>query len=152
METLQGVITGIRTIRSQMNVPPARKGEVVIKVAGDHSQLIREYLEIIQSLTRIQDITIDPEATKPPHSAVAVTGGMEIYMPLEGLIDLALEQRRLKKRFDEVMGYIQGIERKLANENFLTRAPQQVIEREREKLQTLSTELEKVQSNLEMLQ
>ena len=76
---------------------------------------------------------------------------MEIYIPLEGLVDLDEEKTRMTKRMSEIDRLLKGINSKLSNENFLQRAPGIVINKERSNLNKLNEELEKITSNLEML-
>ena len=89
---------------------------------------------------------------KPGHSATAVEGGMEVYIPLGGLVDLDEEKARMEKRSLEINRLLSGINAKLSNDIFLERAPEHVIVKERSNLEKLTEELEKVKANLEMLQ
>jgi valyl-tRNA synthetase len=89
---------------------------------------------------------------KPGQSATAVEGGMELYIPLGGLVDLDEEKARMEKRSSEINRLLSGINAKLSNEIFLERAPEQVVVKERSNLEKLTEELEKVTANLEMLQ
>jgi valyl-tRNA synthetase len=152
MSRLQEVVTAVRTIRSRMNVPPARKASLVVRCEPDSGRFFQTHEAIIRTLARIDTITTGASVDKPPHSATAVVQGMELFVPLEGLIDLQLEQERLRKRKVEIEGHLEGIRKKLANENFLTRAPLEVIDRERRKQADMTAELEKVKAHLEMLQ
>ena len=81
-----------------------------------------------------------------------VIGKNELYIPLGGLIDLDVEKVRLQKRANEINGHLMEISKKLSNEKFISRAPQSVVAREKEKQEEMSAELEKVNANLEMLQ
>jgi len=88
---------------------------------------------------------------KPSHAATAVVGSYEIFIPLEGLIDLDVERNRLDTRFAELQKHILGVENKLGNANFVDRAPETVVNREREKLGEMKNELKKVETNLELI-
>jgi len=77
---------------------------------------------------------------------------MEIFIPLEGLIDFDLERNRLQKRIDEIESHLEVVSQKLRNKDFLKRAPENVVEREKEKRAEMSDELKKMLSNLEMIQ
>jgi len=81
-----------------------------------------------------------------------VAGGMELYIPLGGLVDLDEEKARMEKRSSEINRLLSGINEKLSNDIFLERAPEQVVVKERSNLEKLTEELEKVTANLEMLQ
>ena len=88
---------------------------------------------------------------KPEQSATAVSAGMELYIPLQGLVDLEEEKNRMEKRISEIERLLKAIEGKLSNENFLERAPESVVEKERSNLKKLNEELEKITVNLEVL-
>ena len=77
-----------------------------------------------------------------------MVGGSEIFVPLEGLIDLDAERARIEKEIARLQQAIEATERKLANESFVARAPQDVVEKEREKLASFRTTVEKLQANL----
>ena len=73
-------------------------------------------------------------------------------MPLEGVIDLDVERARLRKEIDRVAAMLEGVRRKLNNESFVEKAPKDVVDREREKLDAFAHTMEKLEKNLEMLQ
>ncbi len=75
---------------------------------------------------------------------------MELYIPLEGLVDLDKEKMQLNKRKDKIMLLLVGIEKKLANQNFIDNAPKDIVKREKIKMDDLTDELTKINSNLEM--
>ena len=77
---------------------------------------------------------------------------MELYIPLGGLVDLDKEKSQLNKRKDKIKSLLSDIEKKLANEEFLIRAPEEIVEKEHQKMGELTDELQKVTANLEMLQ
>ena len=84
---------------------------------------------------------------KPPHSATAVVEELELFIPLEGLIDIEVERGRLAKRIDELQGRLEAIGKKLTNENFLRRAPAEVVANERDKQAACGDRLKKLQAN-----
>ena len=89
---------------------------------------------------------------KPSQSATIISSGMELYIPLGGLVDLQEEKDRMGKRTKEIQRLLIGINAKLSNENFLKRAPDSVIARERSNKEKLNDELGKIIKNLEMIQ
>ncbi|NIA18580.1 MAG: valine--tRNA ligase [Simkaniaceae bacterium] len=151
LDLLKDIITGIRTIRSRMNVPPSRKAHIAVRCSETDATFIAQYFNIISSLAGLENFTAGPDMDKPPHAATAVVGSFEIFIPLEGLIDLTVEKSRLEKRLEELQKHILGIERKLGNPNFVERAPKAVVNREREKLGEMNHELSKVETNLGLL-
>jgi valyl-tRNA synthetase len=88
---------------------------------------------------------------KPPNSATIVVRGMEIFIPLEGLIDFDLERTRLKRRKEELTGHYESALKTINSKSFLEKAPVSVVENKKKKLNEMKIELEKLISNLEML-
>jgi valyl-tRNA synthetase len=80
-----------------------------------------------------------------------VVDGTEIFIPLEGIIDLDAERKRLEKEIARLQGLVDGIERKLANPSFVDKAPEEVVEKEREKQKNITMNMEKLKTNLEQL-
>ena len=152
MGFLQDIIIAVRTIRGQMNVPPGKKADMVVRMHGDSKFVLEKYDEVIKSLCGIREISVGEFLDKPPHSAVAVIRDMEIFLPLEGLIDVVLEQERLEKREADLKVYISNIQKKLSKRDFLSRAPKKVVEREEKKLIEMNNELKMLTINLEILQ
>ncbi len=152
MGLLKEMVTAVRTIRSRMNVPPGKKADLVIRNGNGHRSNIESFDEIIKTLGRINDITLGEDIEKPDQSATAVVQKMELFVPLKGLIDLDQEIARLSKRLDELKGHLAGVEKKLANENFVNRAPENVVAHEKQKLQDMTAEFDLVKANLDMLQ
>ena len=82
---------------------------------------------------------------------VAVVENVEIFIPLSGLIDVGIEKVRLDKEIKRLEGQIFGLEKKLSNDQFLTKAPDQIVKQEREKLKNFSNKLNKIKTNLNQL-
>ena len=152
MGFLQDIIIAVRTIRSQMNVPPSKKADMVVRMHGDSKFVLEKYGDVIKSLCGVREISVGEFLDKPPYSAVAVIRDMEIFLPLGGLIDVVLEQERLEKRETDLKVYISNIQKKLSKRDFLSRAPKEVIEREEKKLIEMNNELKMLTINLEILQ
>ncbi len=151
MALLQEVITAIRTIRSRMNLPPGKKAQLVVRAPQPEFAKIAPHVPIIKTLARLTDVNSGEDLPKPPHSATAVVGKLELFIPLAGLIDLAVERERLQKRYQELEKHLGGIRKKLENENFVNRAPAAVVDKERQKVQDFTHELDKIHRNLELL-
>jgi valyl-tRNA synthetase len=126
------LVSAIRSIRSEMNVPPASKTPLVA-VAGDSAleQRLQRYRAAIERLARVDDIRL--ANTAPSGAAQIVAGGATFALPLAGIIDFAAEKTRLEKEIARIDGEIGRIDKKLANESFVARAPEEVVEAEREK-------------------
>jgi valyl-tRNA synthetase len=148
---LQELISAVRTIRSSMNVPPSSKADMIVRTNATEAKILQEYETIIKYLCKINTVSYDEKATKPPQSAVAVIRDLEIYIPLGGLIDFRIEKERLLKRKIELESLISNIRNEINNQEFLTRAPEKIVQKERDKLDEISNEFKKVVINLEML-
>ena len=147
MKFIQDIITAIRNIRGEMNIPPSKYISAFIKTSGTHDY----QLEYIKKLARVENITVDIDIEKPNASASAVIKDAEIYIPLEGLIDLDVERNRLQKEITRLESALVGINKKLTNEKFVQNAAPDVVERERTKKKDWETSLEKLKSNLKSL-
>ena len=102
----------------------------------------------LTSLAQLENIELKENLEKPKHSASSVVANLEIFVPLEGLIDIEVEQNRLTKEVDRLENQIKSIKAKLMNDDFLKKAPEQIIEREKKKLADFEINLEKIQVNL----
>ena len=102
-------------------------------------------------MANINNISLGEKVERPIQSSAAVVEGAELFIPLGGFIDIDQERSRMKKRVLEINHLINSINGKLANENFMNRAPENVIMKEKSNLNKLTDELKKVNSNLKIL-
>jgi valyl-tRNA synthetase len=152
LEIIQTVVGAIRNIRAEMDVPPGKKADVIIKTADRNAAGILENQKAqLLTLGKIRNLEIGAEAKKPPLSASAVVPIGEIYIPLEGLIDLESERARLEKELLKQRQFLERIKKKLANTDFLDRAPSEVIESEKEKQEMAEKSISRLNKNLESL-
>ena len=149
MTVVQDVIRAVRNIRSKLNIAP--KLELALLVSSGDAA-VRETVEsnrsLIQHMTGACELAIGESLAKPPHSAAEVTAGCEVFVPLEGLIDVDAERARLDKKLAEARSKLGGVERKLSNGSFVSRAPADVVERERAKADDLRAQAEALERNL----
>ena len=151
MTVLQELITSIRAIRSRMNIAPSKNVDLKIKCSKDQSDLIFQNKKLFMALAKIDSYDSGSSMERPPQSATAVVHGMELYIPLDGLVDLDKEKMQLEKRKIKIEGLLVGIDKKLSNKQFLNNAPENVVDGERKKGVNLRDELTKINSNLEIL-
>ena len=152
MERIMGLIRGIRNIRSEVRIPPNASITALVKVDGEEEESLLENAEAyIRHLARVQELRKARILEKPRHSAVVVTAGMEIYIPLEGLIDLASEAQRIDRELQKVERELDRVSRKLNNTDFLARAPGDVVTKERENQRLFREASEKLRGHLSML-
>lgn len=151
-EIVQTIIGAIRNIRSEMDVHPGKRADVLVKSFDERigDILDKQRIQLV-TLGRVENLTVGPDLKKPPLSASAVTPFGEIYIPLSGLIDLDSERARLEKELDNQTKYLERIKKKLANSDFLNRAPADVIETEQEKQRQAEDSILRLNRNLESL-
>ena len=150
MVLLQKVITALRAIRGEMNVPPSKLADLVIQpYESAKEQILRENENLISKLAKISNISYNEK--KPELAASAVVQGIELFVPLTGLIDLEIERTRLKKEIDRLEKQIVALNRKLTNHDFIDKAPKEVVNKERKKKEDFEENLQKLQVHLSQL-
>jgi valyl-tRNA synthetase len=147
MEVVENIVTAIRNIRGEMNIPPSKKINVLLKT----NEVSYRQIDYIKKLARVEDLKAGENIVKPKASASAVVKSSEIYIPLEGLIDLDVERQRLQKEITRLEGSLAGIEKKLSNEKFVSSAPAEVVEKERTKQRDWQENLRKLKEILDSL-
>jgi len=129
---LVDLITAVRSVRAEMNVPAAARTDLVL-IGADETVTARvaTHRAAIERLARVDAIAF--AETSPAESAQIVVGSVTLCLPLAGIVDLKAERARLEKELQKVAGEIAKIDKKLSNEQFLAKAPAEVIDGEREK-------------------
>jgi len=152
MNLVMEVTRAIRHIRSEMNVPPARRANVLLVCPDAASRAILErWGDYVETLAAAELEVFADLPTEPRQAAHAVTGGVEIYVPLAGLIDTEKEAARLARELVEVEKDLARAEAKLANPEFLTKAPPDVVAKEREKRDELAHKRAAINERLRVL-
>ncbi|MDP2207998.1 MAG: valine--tRNA ligase [Bacteroidota bacterium] len=149
---MQNLVNAIRTIRGELDVPPSKEINLILNF---HDAEIEKHLQKFESylkrLTRTKEVALLKNSQRPKHSASAVVDNVEIFIPLEGLINLEAECERIQREIDRVRGLYVSTEKKLSNESFVSKAPKEVVEHERHKLESFKTTLQKLEKNLESI-
>ena len=151
-DLLQRVVTATRTIRGDMNIPPATKIDVV--VSSDQRDTLGQLeprLNDIRALAKAGNVEMGYNMAQPPSSASAILGEVQVYIPLEGIIDIEAEQERLNKEIAKFHDLLKGLASKLEDPGFLSKAPAQVVERERARQDYYRANLTKLEASLELL-
>ncbi|MDP7536743.1 MAG: valine--tRNA ligase [Methylococcales bacterium] len=145
-------ILGIRRIRGEMNIAPGKKLNVLIQHGTpEDRELTNTTQHFLTKLGRLESITWLENSETPPESAIALVGTLQILIPMSGLIDKAAEISRLEKEIVKVSKELPRIEGKLTNPNFIERAPQSVIDKEKEKLTNLNLSLSQLNEQLQKI-
>jgi len=152
MDLLMGVITGIRNIRGEMRVPPSTLVHVVMDVPDkEKERVLMENGAHIYTLGKVEDFSVVSHTPKPEASATAVFEDIQIHVLLKGLLDFEEEKKRIRKEISKLEKDLGVYNRKLANADFLEKAPAHIVEDVREKVKRLTGKLEKLHRNLDFL-
>ncbi|MBL4739673.1 MAG: valine--tRNA ligase [Sneathiella sp.] len=150
MEWVQGLITGIRGVRSEMNVPAGAKIPMIFNEGSDdHKTRLESHWAVISRLARLESKVVDAEL--PKGSLQFVHDGASVALPLAGAMDLDAEKARLTKEMGKLNGYMTGLNKKLGNERFVSSAPEAVVAGEREKLSEAEIKMAKLKDAAERL-
>jgi len=152
MGTLMEVIRAIRNIRAEMNVPLGKRADVIIHCPEDElrATLVAGSVYMLP-LASIAELSITPSGPKPAGSASAILAGLEIYVPLRGLIDIDRETARLHKALVEAGNELARSQARLANPNFVGRAPAEVVAKEQERAAVLADSVARLEQRLQLL-
>jgi valyl-tRNA synthetase len=135
MEQVMAVISAIRNIRGEMEVPPSREIAAILSCGSEESlRLMRHNEGAIVSLARLSSLAIGQGLEKPEDASIQVAGDAQIYVPLKGLVDVEEEEKRLLKEIGKIAKEIELFSKKLENPSFVDRAPADIVAKEREKL------------------
>lgn len=139
MQFLMEVIRAIRNLRRELNLPPAKQVYCVLVTDEERwRRLLEEYGDYLKDLAGVEDFRIlETGKEKPSQALTAVVRGVEIYLPLAGLVDLDKEIQRLEKELRLLEGELEKVRAKLTNEKFLAKAPPEIVEKERAKEEEL---------------
>ncbi|MFO0753660.1 MAG: class I tRNA ligase family protein, partial [Thermodesulfovibrionales bacterium] len=153
MAYLLNAVTGIRSIRGELNISPSLEMTAAVRtLAPEVEEVLTENLESIKKMTRCSEIRVGAEVERLRGAAVAVQNGVEIYVPIEGLLDVQAEIRRLDKEMAKLEESLAFLDRKLMNEDFLKNAPKNVLEKDRAKFEELKGKKGKIEENIRLLE
>lgn len=136
---LQAVIKCIREIRSHHNVAPSRKVNAAIRVAAPKSFLSGSNIGLIETLASLETLVITDSVVRGKSTASSILGDCEIFV--HDVIDIDAERKRLEKQKETIIGAINPIEAKLANENYVSRAKPEVVQSSKDRLIELNEQL-----------
>ena len=153
LEIIKEVVYHIRNIRGEMHIPPSQKIEAVLFCEDEKTtKLLENYQNYLIYLALLKNLTFSTSRKKPHAAATAIVKGVEIFIPLEGLIDFGEEEKRLKKEIFKVEKEMAFVQKKLTNEDFLSKAPREVVEKEKEIHQVLLGKKKKLDESIARLQ
>jgi valyl-tRNA synthetase len=150
---MMGVIGGIRNIRSEMQIHPSAQIDAhVVCHDKDKAAIINEHVKEIKDLTRLANLSLTNDGDGPEGSASYIFEDIEIFVPLEGLIDVEKELAKLDKEKGKIEKQLKQSQGKLGNEKFLANAPADVVAKEKEKVTTLTATMDKLAESRKRLE
>ncbi len=148
VELMKGIVVGIRNLRAVLGLHPSEKVSVVLL---PENEKIRKQIEnnkgFVMSLATLTGMEIT-EGDKPAKAVAQVIPGVEIFLPVEGLIDVSKETERIKKEIGKISKDLERTQKKLSNPDFLSRAPEEIIQKERDIFEELSFQIKKMEDVL----
>ena len=148
---LQEMVSGIRNVKSRYGVAPGKAIAATVNVSAGAAALeaaLRAHPHYFHRLARVAELTVGHGLDKPQAAASVVVGRHEVFVPLAGMIDLDVERARLEKEIAQKERFLTSVERKLQNEQFVAKAPAEVVEKERRKAEDAKAELKRLRANL----
>ena len=134
MKLLVDIIKAVRNIRAEVNTPMSRKVDLYISAKDEKTvAVLEENRSYLERFCNPETLTIGVKVSAPGKTMSAVVTGAELYLPLEGLIDIEEELARLTKELGKWQGEVKRVQGKLSNERFTAKAPESVVEEERAK-------------------
>jgi valyl-tRNA synthetase len=153
MDLVKGIITGVRNIRGEMNIPPSKHVSILMEIPESRDRdIIRRNISQIQNLARVDSASAEASVAKPEASATAVFDENQVHVILEGLLDFQEEKERLRKQIRAIEKELAVANKKLNNNQFLEKAPTEIVEEVREKVGALDQKLEKLNQNLNLFE
>ena len=153
MGLIMELVRGIRNARAEFNVEAGKHIEAIV-VAGDELGVVKSQAAVFASLARLDPARLRLERTlaaKPSQAVAVMASGVECYLPLAGMIDLAAERTRLAKEIEGTRGEAERARGRLANPAYVDKAPAAVVEKDRARLAELQDRLARLQERLHAL-
>ncbi|MCF8719729.1 valine--tRNA ligase [Nitrospina gracilis] len=152
LQVVMDVITRVRNIRGEMNFNPGQQLDVHIKTFDtEQEHLLQNNQGYIRDLGRVSEMILGPNIEKPKSAASAVLTGLELYVPLKGLMDFDEEKKRVEKELKKIDKDMVFLKQKLSNPNFVDKAPPEVIAKDQQRLEELSEKQAKLQVHLKTI-
>jgi len=152
LEWVKTFISGVRRIRSEMDIPPGKPLSLLLQNASDNDKtLYNDNRTFIETLAKIESSQWLTETEEAPESATALVGEMKILIPLAGLIDKDAELARLEKEIGKIQANVDKTTAKLVNKNFVDKAPAAVVEKERIRLAEMTKSIEQFAEQAEKI-
>jgi valyl-tRNA synthetase len=152
MTALMNVIRAIRNLRTELNCPPGKEVKVIFCGTAADLEFLRAQQPYLRALARVGAAEYRAAGEAPKGAATAVVGAVEVYLPLDDLVNLDEEHARLAKEVGKVESELERVQKKLANGDFVAKAKAEVIQKEREKAVQFEEKIRTLKSSLERIQ
>jgi valyl-tRNA synthetase len=153
MKPVIEVIEGIRTIRGESNLAPTVKLSAHVQTGSSQIQkTLEKWRSYVLPLAGLRELQVGPRGKKPSQAAADIRAEMEVYVPLAGVVDLAVERARLAKEIARAEGELNSVEKKLENPEFVKNAPAEVVEKDKARVGELTDRIAKLEENLQRLE
>jgi len=149
LEMIMEAIGGIRNLRVEMDVPPAKKTGLVVQAENSVFEMIEKNASHFASLARVESISRLDSGFDKSDAGTIVVNNIEFFIPMADLIDREKEKQRLQKELQRLEGLQKAVQGKLNNKNFVEKAPDKVVQAEQDKLKNILGNLDKVRGNYE---
>jgi len=130
---LMEITRAVRNLRAEMNCPPSKEVKVLVYGSGDNLTLLKAHERYLRALARVGAIEYRTEGERPKGAATAVVGETEVYVPLGDMINLEEERTRLSRELGKMEEELARVRKKLGNSDFIAKAKEEVVRREKEK-------------------
>ena len=149
---IKSIITSIRNIRGVINIPPSKKLKVLLSVHDDElTAIVNMGKEYITDLSNLDELRIEVVAEEPKHVATDVVGAVKVYVFLEGMIDVSVEIARQEKKLKKLAREIEQVAKKLSNSDFINKASEEIVEKEKSKFEDLKKKNDMLEESLKKL-
>ncbi|MGM0446590.1 MAG: class I tRNA ligase family protein, partial [Bacillota bacterium] len=150
MNTIMSVIKAVRNIRNEMKVDPGKKIEAIL--LSEKTEILEDGKSYIKNLANIEDLKIARTIEdRPQPSSTSIVEEVEVILPLEGMVDIDKELKRLKDELEDVKYEIKRAKGKLSNEGFVNNAPEELVEGEKQKVKEYETKKDKLLERIEQM-
>ena len=148
-EAKHELIRAVRAVRASYKISTTRPIDIVLKpVNADGADFLKKDELALKSLLGAGEFSIVPDYSGNGPCGVAVSGIATAYVPLAGIIDVEAELKKLAKQEDEIVKYLESVRKKLSNQNFVSHAPREVIEKEEQKIVEFEEKLARVREQI----
>ena len=151
MARMQDVVRAVREVRNRYSIDNRTPLDVFIRCGGEVADDFRQLAPFITLLAGVGRLESGPSVAKPPQAATQVHADFEAYVSLAGLIDVPAEIARLEKQREDKRKFLQGLQAKLANINFTSKAPPEVVQEQRDRAADAEKQIQAIEENLREL-